>query len=461
MAHTVRKVRTMKLSNPNISVPMQQLSDYVASALRKPLPPDVAERAKVHLLDTFAAMVSGSALHPGTRAKNYVATLGGKREAGVVGTRIVTSAHYAALANGMCGHADETDDTHPPTRSHPGTCIVPAALAMSEREQISGKLMLRAIVLGYDVCARTLLTLAPVSVSSTYGHIFGAAASAAALLKLDARRVRHVFTYAGQQASGLYTRLRDPLHVEKAYAVGGMPAQNGVQAALMVKSGFSGVDDVFSGENNFLATFSPGGNPDALAKGLGSDFEIFRCGIKCWSVGGPVQGPLHVLQEMIDQNKLRAADVLTLVARLPDKELKMVNEREMPNISVQHLLALMLVDGTISFASSHDSSRIKDAKVVAMRRRIQTVGDPALTDPLRRWRCAIELTLKDGRVLTHQTMAAKGTAENPVTLQEVRKKALDLLAPVLGRLRAHALIAALLEVETTANVRALRKHYMK
>ena len=160
-------------------------------------------------------------------------------------------------------------------------------------------------------------------------------------------------------------------------------------------------------------------------------------------------------------HKLRAADVLKLVARLPDKELKMVNEREMPNISVQHLLALMLVDGTISFASSHDSSRIKDAKVVAMRRRIKTVGDPALTDPLRRWRCAIELTLKDGRVLTHQTMAAKGTAENPVTLQEVRKKALDLLAPVLGRLRAHALIAALLEVETTANVRALRKHYMK
>ncbi|MBI2293369.1 MAG: MmgE/PrpD family protein [Betaproteobacteria bacterium] len=450
----------MKLSNPQISVPMQQLSSYVAGALRKPLPPDVEERAKVHLIDTFAAMVSGCRLLPGVRARSYVAKLAGKREAGVVGTRIVTSAHYAALANGMCGHADETDDTHPPTRSHPGTCIVPAALAMSERERVSGKLMLRAIVLGYDVCARTLLALAPKPVSSTYGHLFGAAASAAALLKLDARRVRHVFTYAGQQASGLYTRLRDPLHVEKAYAVGGMPAHNGIQAALMVKSGFSGVDDVFSGENNLIATFSPEGNPDELARGLGSDYKILQCGIKCWSVGGPIQGPLHVLQEMIDQHQLRPADVLKLVARLPDKELKMVNEREMPNISVQHLLALMLVDGTISFASSHDSSRLKDARVIAMRRRIQTVGDPALTDPLRRWRCAMEITLKNGRLLTHQTMAAKGTAQNPVTMQDERKKALDLMAPVLGRLRAHTLIAALAEIERFADVRALRKLYV-
>jgi 2-methylcitrate dehydratase PrpD len=273
--------------------------------------------------------------------------------------------------------------------------------------------------------------------------------------------IRHVFTFAGQQASGLYTRLRDPLHVEKAYAVGGMPAHNGIQAALMVKSGFSGVDDVFSGEHNLLATFSPEGNPEELARGLGSDYEIFRCGIKCWSVGGPIQGPLHVLHELIDQHQLHPADVLKLVARLPDKELKMVNEREMPNISVQHLLALMLVDGTISFASSHDSGRVKDAKVVAMRRRIQTVGDPALTDPLRRWRCAMEITLKDGRVLRHQTMAAKGTAENPVTMQGVQKKALDLLAPELGRPRARALISALADSERIADVRALRKLYMK
>ncbi len=451
----------MKVKSPVISTPTRELSEYVARALKKPLPPEVEARAKLHLIDTFAAMISGSRLLPGARARNYVGKITAKEEAGVMGTRLLTSANYAALANGMCGHADETDDTHPPTRSHPGTCMVPAALAISEREQLPGKLMLRAMVLGYDVCARTLLALAPMPVSSTFGHLFGAAATAAALLKLDARQVRHVFTYAGQQSSGLYTRLRDPLHVEKAFAVGGMPAHNGVQAALMVKSGFSGVDDVFSGENNFLATYSPDGNASELARGLGRDYEIMRCGIKCWSAGGPVQGPLHVLQDLIDQHHLCAADVVKLVARMPDKELKMVNDRDSPDISVQHLLALMLVDGTVNFATTHDHGRVKDSKVKAMRRRIQTVGDPSLTDSLRRWRCAMEITLKDGRVLKHQTMAARGTAENPVTLQDATKKSMDLLTPVLGRKRAQMLITTLSNIDSVANVRALRKLYMK
>src|SRR5262245_7148797 len=100
---------------------MHEVSSYIAGALRRKLPDEVAERAKIHLVDTFAAMISGTHLVPGKRAIAFVRTLGGRKEAGVIGTRIVTSAMHAALVNGMCGHADETDDTHPPSRSHPGT----------------------------------------------------------------------------------------------------------------------------------------------------------------------------------------------------------------------------------------------------------------------------------------------------------------------------------------------------
>ncbi|MBI4189168.1 MAG: MmgE/PrpD family protein [Betaproteobacteria bacterium] len=440
---------------------MEQLSAYIAGALRKPLPEEVVERAKVHLVDTFAAMISGSRLVPGKRAIAYVKALDGKREAGVIGTRIVTSALNAALANGMSGHADETDDTHPPSRTHPGTSVIPAALAMTERQQLSGEAMLRAIVLGYDICARTVLSLAPKPVNSAFGHLFGAAAATGALLKLDARKIRYVLAYAGQQASGLYTRLRDSRHVEKAYAVGGMPAHNGILAALMVKSGFTGVEDVYSGEPNFFSTFSPDADREALVHALGRDYEIMRGGIKCWSVGGPIQGPLHVLRDMIQQHGLKAENVERLIARMPDKELKIVSDREMPSITVQHLLALMLLDGTVTFASSHDFARMKDPKALALRRRIETVGDPGLTDALRRWRCVMEITLKDGRKLTHQTMAAKGGLENPLTRREEEEKALDLITPVLGKRRAHALIAALWNIEGVKNVRALRKLYAK
>ena len=100
-----------------ISPVMAELSAYIAGAVRKPLPVEVVERAKIHLVDTVAAMISGSRLLPGREALKYISAQGGRKEACVMGTRLVTSAPNAAFANGMFAHADETDDTHPPSRS--------------------------------------------------------------------------------------------------------------------------------------------------------------------------------------------------------------------------------------------------------------------------------------------------------------------------------------------------------
>ena len=454
-------------SSQAISPLALELSKYIAGACGKPLPRAVADRAKIHLVDIFAAMVSGSRLLPGKAAIAYVKTQRGKPECGVIGTRIVTSAVNAALANGMFGHADETDATHPPSLTHPEASVVPAALAIGERNRIAGTPVLRAIVLGYDICARLLLALRPMPVlrsghhAGAFGQAFGAAAAAGALLKLDARRVRYLLSYAAQQAAGLYTMFRDPEHIEKAYGMGGMPAHNGTAAALMVASGFTGVEDVFAGERDFFFTFAPEGDKSELTRGLGRDYEILRGGIKRWPVGGPIQGPLHVLRDLIEQHHIKADDVAELVARMPDKELEIVDHRDMPDISVQHLLAVMLIDGGVTFASAHDFKRMRDRRVLKLKQRIRAVGDPGLTDAQRRWRCIMEITLKDGRRLTHQTMAAKGSFENPLTRAEEEDKALDLLAPVLGRKRSNALLAALWNFEKLPDVRALRKLYAK
>ena len=136
-----------------------------------------------------------------------------------------------------------------------------------------------------------------------------------------------------------------------------------------------------------------------MVRGLGKDYEILRGGIKRWPVGGPIQGPMHVLREIIEQHGVKAEQVEKLVVRMPDKELEIVNNRDMPDISVQHLLAVMLLDGNITFKSAHDFARMKDPQCCALRKRIEAVGDPDLTDAQRRWRCVIEITLKDGRKL--------------------------------------------------------------
>jgi 2-methylcitrate dehydratase PrpD len=295
--------------------------------------------------------------------------------------------------------------------------------------------------------------------AGAFGQLFGAAAAASALLDLDARQVRFALSYAAQQAAGLYTMFRDPEHIEKAYAMGGMPAHNGTQAALMVANGFTGVDDVFSGERDFFFTFSPEADREALVRGLGKDYEVLRGGIKRWPVGGPIQGPLHVLRDLIRDHALKADEVERVTARMPDKELEIVNNREMPDICVQHLLAVMLQDGNVTFASAHDFARMSDPRILELRSRIEAVGDPALTDEQRRWRCVMEVRLRDGRVLNHQTLAAKGSFENPLTRDEEEEKALDLIAPLLGRTRSADLLAQLWNLETIADVRTLRSLY--
>ncbi len=455
----------MKKSAQTVSPMTRTLSEYIASATRKAPPRVVTERAKIHLVDTFAAMISGSRLLPGQVATKYVRTLGGKPVAGVIGSRIVTSLANAAMANGTFGHADETDDTHPPSLTHPGTSVVPAALAIAERDQLPGKTVLRAIILGYDICARMLLALRPMPFlrsghhAGAFGQLFGAAAASAALLKLNPLQVRYMLSYAGEHAAGLYTMFRDPEHIEKAYAMGGMPAQHGLEAALMAAHGFTGVEDVFSGERNYFFTFSPEGDPNELIKGLGETYELMRGGIKRWPVGGPIQGPLHVLRDLMAEHQFKAGDVQELTARMPDKELDIVNNRDMPDISVQHLLAVMLIDGGVTFTSAHEFKRMQDPKVLALRKRIKAVGDPALTDAERRWRCVMEIRLNDGRVLNHQTMAAKGSYENPLTHDEEEEKALDLIVPILGKKRSAALLAALWDFENLKDVRVLRKLY--
>lgn len=451
-----------------ISPIMLKLSKYISSATSIEIPDAVTERAKLHLIDTFAAMISGSKLEPGKKAIAYVKTLGGKPEASVIGTNIKTSAQNAALANGMFGHADETDDTHPPSLTHPGTSVVPSALAISEKYQLSGSEMLKAVVLGYDICSRILLTLKPMPYlrsghhAGATGQIFGASAAAGALLKLSPLEIRYMLSYTGQQTSGLYTMFRDPEHIEKAYAMGGMPAHNGLQAALMVKAGWTGVEDIFSGERDFFQTFAPEAfDRNDLVDGLGKRYEMMRASIKRWPIGGPIQGPMHVLNDLIKDHQFKAVDIEKIVAKMPDKELEIVNNRPMPDISVQHLLAVMALDEKLTFKSAHDFERMKDPKVLKMKRKIFAIGDESLTDVQRRWRCVMEVHLKNGSILHGQTMAAKGSFENPLTISEEKEKALDLIGPTLGKQKAQDLIEQLLNIDKLKNINKLQTFYTK
>ena len=441
---------------------MGRLSAYIAAAARRPLPAAVAEKTKHHVVDTVAAMISGSRLAPGKQAIGYVRSLGGTKEACVIGSRIATTAVNAALANGMLAHADETDDSHAPSLTHPGCGVVPAALAMAERGRRGGAALLRAVALGYDIGSRLTLALNPHEFredghsTHSFGSIFGAAAAAGALAGLRQRQICHVLSFTAQQASGVSCWMRDRDHIEKSFDFAGMPARNGVAAATMVAHGFTGVDEVFAGERNFFVAYGREPDPSALVRGLGSVYEIINTNIKRWSVGSPIQAPLDSLRALIDEFQVKPDDVEQVIVRVAHQGANTVDNRDMPDICMQHMCAVMLLDGNVTFASAHDQRRMGERRVLSVRKRIELRGDDALTAAMPSRQGIVEIRLRDGRVLERHTKAVRGSAENPMTRAEVDEKSYALMAPVIGKARARKLCDALWQVEKIRDMRALR-----
>src|ERR1700736_5109504 len=132
-----------------VSPVMAKLSAYMSEASSRALPDDILEKTKHHILDTFAAMISGSQLGPGQVAIRFAHAHAGEKVATVVASDVVCGAMEAALANGMLAHSDETDD-YAPVGTHPGSAVVPAALAAGEQFRIDGTRFVRSITLGYD-----------------------------------------------------------------------------------------------------------------------------------------------------------------------------------------------------------------------------------------------------------------------------------------------------------------------
>ena len=460
--------KSKKTSKTAVSPLMKRLATYMADAAKKPLPKPVAEKTKHHVLDTIAAMVSGSRLLPGVKAIAYAKTLGGAPQALVIGSNIVTNAEQAAHINGMLAHADETDDSHAPSLSHPGCAIVPAALAMGEREKASGTQLLRAVALGYDIGARINLALHPYDFrqaghsTHSFGPGFGAAAAASLLAGLNYNGMRHALSYTAQQCSGISCWMRDEEHIEKAFDFGGMPARNGTAAAAMVASGFSAVEDVFSGERNFFVAYDEtrrigkGPEPERLVRDLGRVYEILNTNIKRWSVGSPIQAPLDALLELIRVQKLKADAVDSVTVRVAHQGANTTDNRHMPDICMQHMCAVMLIDGIVTFESSHDEKRMQNKQVLDLRRRITLLGDDALTAAMPSRQGIVEVKLKDGRVLRNHVKAVRGTAQNPMSRPEVDEKCYHLMAPILGKARARKLCDAVWNIEKIGNVTRLR-----
>src|SRR5690348_6212549 len=446
-----------------ISPPMARLSAYMADARSRALPEDVVEKVKHHVLDTIASMVSGSELPPGRAAIQFARAYAGEKIATVVGSNVLCGPIEAALANGVLAQADETDDSHAPSLSHPGCAVVPAALAAGERFPSDGAQFLRAVALGYDVGTRVSMTLGGQNFMNethrdthSLSEGFGAAAAAGCLANLNAQQMRLLLDYAAQQSSGIAFWMRDSEHIEKAFVFGGMTARDGVTAALLVQSGWTGVNDAFAGADNFLVASLPKADPAGLVDKLGERYEVVRTNIKKWTVGSPIQAPLDALENVRKKRSFEPDQVKQVTVHIATDEASVVNNREIPDICLQYMLAVMIIDKTASFRAAHDNARMHDPAVMHERAKIQLVPDADLEKLLPKRVAVVDVTFTDGTHVSDRVEAVRGTAQNPMGRDEVVAKARDLMASILGAANTTSLINKVLALETVKDIRELR-----
>lgn len=435
----------------------QALAEYMASTGGRHLPEEVRGCAIHHLIDTVAAMVSGSMLEARLGALAFVRELSGREQATVIGTDILASTESAALANGMFAHADESDDSHGASVTHPGCSVVPAALAVGEALGSSGEDFLRAIVSGYDVGTRVAAAIGGGDFMvrhhhSSFGGVFGAAAASASMMGLDAAGCARTLTFATHLASGSTCWVRDPAHIEKGFVFGGLPAHNGVKAALLGRTGIPTSTEPLEGTPGLFAGYAETSKPELAIEALGARFEILRTTIKKWCVGSPCQAALDSIQDLLRAHRFSAADVADIHVTLPERRVLIVNSK-VPNLNLSHLLSLFITDGGVTFESVHQASRMSDPAILALRGRIRIEARPGAH---RREHAIITLTLKDGRVFVKNPQTVRGQPEDPMETDEVLAKAEMLIGPVLGAVKTAKLLTALAEIDRLDDVRKLR-----
>ena len=404
-------------------------------------------------------MVSGSQLPPGRQAIQFARVTGGQKIATVAGSQVLCGTIDAAFANGELAHSDESDDDYTAGGAHPGCAVVPAALALGEQFGIGGMHFVRAVTLGYDIGMRAYKTLNGGVLKETHGLVgtMGAAAAGGCVVRLNVQQTRWLLDYAAQQAgAGIGTWRDDTDHIEKAFLFGAMSARNGVTAALLVQSGWTGVNDVFSGPQNFVKSYAPKADPAGFIELLGTRYEVTLTSIKGWTTGGPIQTPLDALVNLRKRRPFEANDVQRVVVRSATSQAERVDNKEMPDLNLQYLVAVMLLDKNVSFQAAHDKPRMQEAAVLQQRAKVQLIADDELERLLPTRVGIVDVTLKDGTHLTERVDNARGTPENPMTREEIVAKARELMTPVLGAQKCSKLIERMLDLESVKNVRELR-----
>lgn len=445
--------------------PTGSLSKYIFESQTVPVPDEIRELAKRHILDTLASIVACSRLKPAQLARDFALFNSGQTStAHLLGTNLKTSLLDAIFANALTAHAAEINDFCPSAFVQPGPAVVATVMGIGEVLACPGEQLMRAVIVGYEISCRLpkalgIRNLQDFGLSSHgIGPTFGSAAAAASLLRTPQERIGEVFAYCVQQASGSYQWLRDVDHLEKAFLFGGMPARNGAYAALLVHHGFTGVRDPFEGSPGWLLSCVFLGaesdlDKEKLVYKLGEQFELPQVGYKRYPVGGPLQAGVEGLLTLI--KTVDRDDIVKVNIKMPGERVSSFSDNEMPALNLRYLAAVILEDGELTFEMAASRERMKTDSIRQKMETVTLTHDPAQERQPRVESSLVEVTLQNGETKQIFIEHVLGFPDRPMSREDVHRKAMDLLVPVLGIEQSENLADMVWDLEKVDDIRRL------
>ena len=439
----------------------RRLAQFLGEARFADLPASVVSDTKRAVLDWLGSALAGSLEGPARIAQGVVRGLGISDEATVF-SAARASAAGAALANGVASHILEFDDVHKGSTLHAAAPVIPAALAVAEREHADGRAFLLAVALGYEAALRVGEAVNPSHYRFWHptgtAATFGSAAAAGSVLALDARGMLDALGSAGTQAAGLWEFNADGamskhLHPAKA-------AFNGVLAADLAKAGFTGASRILEGERGFFRAMTEAYDASRITDRLGTLWKIAENCYKMHSCCGHTHTAIDVALELRETARQRGFAAVDIETYGPGFEI--VNEMNprtpyQAKFSLVYCVAAALIEGRVGLEQfsaerfSEDGVRVEQIRTLMPRIRVSVSSELTAKYP-KTWPVRAVVTLEDGSVFKGSSDYPRGNPENPVSTKELESKFVDLVAPRFGPEFAMRALEAVDSIEGCADM---------
>ena len=421
----------------------KKIAEYVVNTSLEDFPPEAITAAKAAIIDCLGCALAGSKEPLADVLVNYLNDLGGNPAATVIGRGFKTSAPEAGLINGAMSHALDYDDITFITKTHPSAVLIPAALPVAEEMGATGREMLLAYLVGFEVACAVGDAISPAYFDDLGWHptgplgALGAAAAAARLLGLDTEQTAMAISLGASQSSGLrqnFGTMTKPFHA-------GHACKSGITAAKLVRGGFTAGTDALEGRFGFMRAFSGGNDydPEKAAQSLGNRCFIIESGIeiKKYPCCGSAHLALDATTALQQRETLEAANIERIEVRVDfDPPRSLIHSRPKEGLegkfSMQYCLAAEILDGRVGMSTFTDEQVMRAAAQelipkIEMKRHAGYEGQTSWTEAFHE----VEVHLKDGRVLTERADRATTGSLRGASLEEVRTKYLDTAAIAL------------------------------